>query len=116
MRPCTGVVFLLLLLLAAAVPSRVHAQGGGASTTGAIQGRVVDPSGAVLPGVTVTASSAAMMGTQAQVTSEAGAYRSPDVPPGIYRVTFELSGFRTVRREGIQVGLGFTATVNEELA
>ena len=117
MRRCpTGVVIVMLFVFSGGLAGRASAQGGGASTTGTIQGRVVDASGAVLPGVTVTAASPSMIGTQSQVTTENGSYRFPAVSPGMYALTFELSGFRTVKREGIQVALGFTATVNEELA
>ncbi len=63
-------------------------------------------SGAVLPGVTVTASSPSMIGTQTQVTNENGSYRFPAVPPGVYTLTFELAGFNTVRRDGIEISLG----------
>jgi hypothetical protein len=104
---------VLALLSGAAAPA--FAQGGGASTTGTIQGRVTDAQGAVLPGVTVTASSPAMIGTQTQTTNENGLYRFPAVPPGVYTLTFELAGFNSLRREGIQVTLGFTANVNVEL-
>jgi hypothetical protein len=103
-----------VLALAAAPPA--WAQGGGASSTGTIQGRVTDAQGAVLPGVTVTASSASLLGVQTTVTSETGNYRFPAVPPGTYVVTYELGGFNTIRREGIQITLGFTATLNVELA
>ena len=92
------------------------AQGGGASSTGVIQGRVSDAQGAVLPGVTVIATSPAMIGQQTTVTSENGNYRFPAVPPGGYALSFELAGFNTVRREGILITLGFTANVNIELA
>jgi hypothetical protein len=92
------------------------AQGGGASSTGTIQGRVTDAQGAVLPGVTVTAASPALLGQQSGVTSDTGNYRFPAVPPGVYTVTFELAGFNIVKREGIQITLGFTANVNIELA
>ena len=92
------------------------AQGGGASSTGTIQGRVTDAQGAVLPGVTVTATSPSLLGQQTTVTSETGNYRFPAVPPGTYTVTYELPGFNTVKREGIQITLGFTANVNVELA
>lgn len=85
------------------------------ATTGTITGRVVDHTKAVLPGVAVTIASPAMMGTRADVTNQEGLYRFVGVPPGEYRVTFELAGFTTVAREGIRVGLGFTATVNVEL-
>ena len=92
------------------------AQGGGASSTATIQGRVADTSGAVLPGVTVTAESPSMLGLQTTVSSENGNYRFPAVPPGTYVLTFELPGFNTVRRENVQLTLGFTANINIELA
>ena len=98
------------------LPSASAAQGGGASSTGTIQGRATDTSGALLPGVTVTATSPSMIGTQTQVTNENGTFRFPAVPPGTYELTFELAGFSTVKRGGLQISLGFTANVNAELA
>ena len=103
-----------LLVIGPALPA--WAQGGGASSTGTIQGRVTDAQGAVLPGVTVQATSPAALGAQTTVTSETGSYRFPAIPPGVYEVSFELSGFNTLRRSGIQIGLGFTANLNVELA
>ena len=97
------------------LPGSIAAQGGGASSTGTIQGRVADSTGALLPGVSVTASSPSMIGTQTQVTNENGTYRFPAVPPGVYELTFELAGFSTVRRSELQISLGFTATVNADL-
>ncbi|MBP7778445.1 MAG: TonB-dependent receptor [Acidobacteria bacterium] len=85
------------------------------ATTGAINGKVTDNTGGVLPGVTVTASSPSMQGVRTDVTNEAGEYRFPAVPPGTYSLVFELAGFGSVNREGLRVGLGFTATVNIEL-
>ena len=104
-------VFASLTLL---VPHTVAAQTVGA-TTGAINGRVVDASDALLPGVTVTISAQQMQGTQTAVTNEEGNYRFPGIPPGTYRVQYELAGFATVVREGIRVTLGFTATLNVTL-
>jgi Carboxypeptidase regulatory-like domain len=104
------------LVVGLALPSVSVAQGGGASSTGTLQGRVTDSSGAVLPGATVTVSSPSMLGTQTQVTNENGSYRLPAVPPGIYELTFELAGFNTVKRSGVEISLGFTASVNAELA
>src|SRR5918994_936634 len=106
-----------LLITAAmfAVTAPAYGQGGGASSTGTIQGRVTDSQGAVLPGVTVTATSPSMLGAQTTVTSETGNYRFPAVPPGTYTVTYELAGFNTLKREGISISLGFTANVNVEL-
>jgi hypothetical protein len=97
-------------------PVSVFAQGGGASSTGSISGQVVDDSGGVLPGVTVTATSPAQMGTLSAVTNEEGMFRFPSVPPGEYKVSFELAGFGTLVREGIRVTLGFNAAVNVKLA
>jgi hypothetical protein len=96
--------------------SSAFAQGGGASSTGSISGQVVDDSGGVLPGVTVTATSPAQMGALSAVTNEEGMYRFPSVPPGEYRLQFELPGFGTLVREGIRVTLGFNAAVNVKLA
>jgi hypothetical protein len=94
----------------------VLASGAGAqtvsSTTGAIDGKVIDTSNAVLPGVTVTVASEALMGTRDTVTSGTGTFRFVSITPGLYTVTFELPGFATVKRTNIQVGAGFTATLN----
>src|SRR5207247_10617783 len=105
-------------VLAAVLLASTHAlaQGGGASTTGSINGKIVDSSGAVLPGVTVTASSPSLMGVQTTVSDASGNYRFPALPPGTYTVTFELPGFNTLKREHIEIAMGFTATVNVELA
>jgi hypothetical protein len=114
MKRCFFGVLVAALALAAAAPA--FAQGGGASSTGTIQGRITDAQGAVLPGVAVTATSPAMLGSQTTVSSETGNYRFPAVPPGTYTVTYELTGFNGVKREGIIITLGFTANVNVELA
>lgn len=95
--------------------SPAFAQGGGASSTGSISGEVKDAQGGVLPGVTVTATSPAAIGTQTAVTSAAGIYRFPSVPPGEYKLVFELAGFQTFTREGVRVTLGFNAAVNVQL-
>ena len=92
------------------------AQGGGATTTGSINGRVTDASGGVLPGVTVTAKSPSLMGVQTSMTDAGGNYRFPALPPGTYSLGYELSGFKTLERANIQISIGFTATVNVELA
>jgi hypothetical protein len=103
--------FVLVFL----VPSLASAQSVTA-TTGSINGKVTDGTGAVLPGVTITVSSPSMQGTRTATTGEDGTYRFAAVPPGEYRVSYELSGFSTVVREGIRVTLGFTATINAEMS
>ena len=82
----------VLLLLALSVAAPAFAQGGGASSTGTIQGKVTDSQGAVLPGVTVTASSPSALGVQTAVTSETGTYRFPAAASG--RVCAELRARR----------------------
>ena len=83
--------------------------------TGAINGTVTDNTRAVVPGVTIVISSAALMGTRTTVTNGEGLYRFPALAPGEYTLVFTRTGFKAVRREGIHVGLGFTATVDVEL-
>ncbi len=85
------------------------------ATTGAINGVVTDSTKAVVPDVTVTLSGSSLMIARTGVTDDAGAYRFSAVPLGDHTLTFQLSGFRTIVREGIHVGLGFTATVSVEL-
>ena len=88
-----------------------------AQTGSAIAGIVRDASGGVLPGVTVEATSPALIeGTRSAVTDGAGSYRIDNLRPGDYSVTFTLTGFRTVKRAGITLPASFTATINVELA
>src|SRR5437870_12442441 len=111
-----GIHIVAVVLACLFAASYAFAQGGGASTTGSINGKVADSSGAVLPGVTVTASSPSLMGVQTTVSDTGGNYRFPALPPGTYTVTFELPGFNTLKRTDIVISMGFTATVNVELA
>src|SRR2546428_1509658 len=85
------------------------------STTGAIDGKVTDTSSAVLPGVTVTISSAAMMGSRNTVTNPTGDFRFTAITPGDYVATFELPGFVTMRRTEAHVAAGFTASLNIQM-
>src|SRR5215208_3516581 len=84
-----------------------------AQTLGTIAGSAKDPSGAVLPGVTVEAASPALIEkVRVATTDSSGLYRIVNLPPGTYTVTFTLSGFNTSRREGVEVSPGFTATID----
>jgi len=83
---------------------------------GGISGVVRDSSGGALPGVTIEATSPALIeGSRSRVTDGNGQYQITDLRPGEYVVTFTLTGFKTVRREGIVLSTAFTATVNAEL-
>jgi hypothetical protein len=102
----TSAALVFLLILA---PGLLWAQ----ST---IAGVVHDTSGAILPGVTVEAASPVLIEkTRTVVTDGEGAYRVVDLRPGPYTVTFSLSGFNTVKRDGIDLPPAFTATVNVEM-
>src|SRR5687768_14854194 len=104
-KSVTVVLFTLL-------PSPAWAQ----QTAGGIAGTVRDTSGAVLPGVTVEASSPALIEkVRVVATNDEGRYNIVDLRPGAYVVTFTLPGFRTVKRDGVELTAGFTATVNGEL-
>ncbi len=84
--------------------------------TGALQGRVTDASAGVLPGVTVTISGPSILGgARSAVTAGGGAYRLANVPPGVYRVSFALSGFGERIFEGVRVSADTTFTLNAEL-
>ena len=91
-------------------PSTVLAQGS-------IAGQVSDSTGSLMPGVTVEASSPALIEGAKSATSDGqGRYRITDLRPGIYKITFSLPGFRTVIRDGIELTAGFVATVNIQMA
>jgi hypothetical protein len=111
-RSAIPIVSLLSVLLLAPA-SVLLAQ---SSTTGTIAGVVKDSSGAVLPGVAVEAASPALIEQiRTVVTDGKGEYKIVDLRPGVYTVTFTLSGFSTVKREQLELSTAFTATVNAEL-
>jgi hypothetical protein len=94
------------------VPASVAAQ-----ERASIVGVVQDPSGAVMPGVTVETSSPALIEqVRTAVTDGNGRYAVIDLRPGTYTVTFTLPGFKAVKREGIVLEGAFTAQVNAALA
>src|SRR6185503_3825970 len=102
---CVPVALAAILLL----PSVVFAQ---ATVAGVIR----DASAAVLPGVTVEASSPVLIEKSRTVVSDGtGQYRITDLPPGTYSVSFALTGFSTVKREGIEVTGSGVITVNADL-
>jgi hypothetical protein len=101
---------LVMLAWMAACPSEVFAQA-------AIGGWVKDASGSVLPGVTVAASSPALIEKiRTAITDGTGQYRIENLRPGVYTVTFTCEGFGPHIREGVELSGSLTATVNAELA
>jgi carboxypeptidase family protein len=84
--------------------------------TSSIAGVVKDPSGALLPGVTVEAASPSLIEkVRTGTTDGAGQYKIINLVPGTYSVTFTLPGFNTVKRDGIELTSDFTATITVEM-
>src|SRR5215471_12704507 len=106
LRPATlGIVLTFLLL----TPALARAQSS-------ITGTVRDASGGVLPGVTVEAASPALIEkVRSAITDGTGQYRIVDLRPGTYTVTFTLTGFSPVKREGYVLQADFVATLNADL-
>src|SRR5512134_478650 len=102
-------VVLLAIAVVVSVPMAAFAQA-------TLSGLVKDTSGAVLPGVTVEASSPVLIEKLRSTTTDGtGRYTIPDLRPGAYRMTFTLPGFRTVVREGVDVSGTAIITVNADL-
>ena len=109
MPTASRVLIGLVLILGAAA-------GASAQGSASIAGVVRDASGAVLPGVTVEASSPALIEkTRSAVTDGAGQYKIEQLRGGVYTVTFTLTGFASFKREGIELSGSFSATINADL-
>ena len=109
MREKIGYVIAAFVLVLFAAPAPARAQS-------AIAGLVKDATGGVLPGVVVEASSPALIErTRTAITDGSGQYKIVDLRPGVYSVTFTLSGFTTLKRDGLELPSSFTATVNAEM-
>src|SRR5687768_10515784 len=102
---------LLALLVALSFGSTAFAQ----LEQGRLTGFVTDEQGAALPGVTVTATSPALLGASTAVTEADGRYLFPSLPSGRYQLQFQLAGFQTIVRENIVLALGQTLSLNMQL-
>src|SRR5213592_1280152 len=87
-----------------------------AQATAELNGRVTDESGAVLPGVTVTATQTDTGFVRTAVTDGTGTYSMPNLPTGPYRLEISLQGFKTYVQTGLVLQVGATPTVNATLA
>ena len=107
-RLLSTLAFAVLVLLFRASPAA-------GQTTGRIEGMVTDQNGAVLPGVTVEATSPNLQGTRTTVTGNDGRYRFASLPPGTYKISATLAGMGTVEKS-TPVALDATATVNLQMS
>ncbi|HJW13626.1 MAG TPA: TonB-dependent receptor, partial [Thermoanaerobaculia bacterium] len=105
----TLVGFAMVFLLALRLSAQAEA------TTGVIEGTVVDPTGAALPGASVSLRNTATNFEQTQTTNRQGRFRGLLLPLGPYRVTVSLQGFATLVREGITLGVGQTISLDLKL-
>src|SRR5438874_101031 len=105
------VACVVVLLIGSFVSRPVYAQ----ITQGRLTGVVTDTQASVLPGVTVTATSPALIGVQTTVSQADGRYLFPALPSGTYKVMFELSGFQKLSRDNVQVLLGQTISIDAQL-
>ena len=94
-----------------AAPRGVEAQ----ATTGELTGRITDPGGAVVPGVTVTVRSADTGLVRGAVTGESGEYLFALLPPGRYSVEAELTGFKKIERRDVAIAVGSRHTLPLQL-
>ncbi len=105
---CLGLTASACMFVAAAASAQTN-------VTGAIAGRVTDPSGLALGGVTVTASSSALQGARTSVASANGDYTIPFLPPGEYRLTFARRTFQTLEKTR-SLTLAESATLDAQLS
>jgi Carboxypeptidase regulatory-like domain len=100
----------IVMVIALILPAAAAAQG--ALARGTLTGTVRDASGGVLPGVTVEASSPALIEkVRTVVTDDAGIYRIVNLEPGVYTLTFTLQGFSQIKREGLELSGSATLTI-----
>jgi hypothetical protein len=97
-------VVLVAVVLSTAMPAFAQLE------QGRLTGTVADAQGALLPGVTVTATSPSLIGNQVAVTEQDGKFLFPALPSGTYTLTFTLSGFKRVKRDNIVLTLGARST------
>src|SRR5688572_21332252 len=109
MRVRITALLAALVLVLPAVPARAQVQ------TGEIGGKITDNSGAIVPGVAITLTGASLTQPLTTTTSDTGTYQFPRLPIGSYDLKFELTGFKTVVRQGVRVEIGSSLAVNQQL-
>src|SRR5881296_2126344 len=96
---------LLCVVLLSVLPTVAQTQAG-------ISGVIHDPSGAVIPGVTVTVTNPATNFVRTAISNEAGVYNFPVLQPGKYNIKVELPGFRTIEQNGVELQVQQSARID----
>ena len=109
-----GFATIIVCAVVLTLPARVSAQAQAAN--GNIEGIVRDTSGAVVPGVTVTVTNIETGTQRSAVTNDEGVYRLLLLPLGRYKLTAELTGFKTFEQQGVTLSAGQTALINIQLS
>src|ERR1700688_1894549 len=105
-------MFAVCLISALLVSSLLFAQ----ETTGALQGTVKDPTGAVVSNATVELTGTSLIGKKSLTTDSSGYYRFANLPPGSYTVSVKAPGFSELKREGIVIEVGHLPTLDLTMA
>ncbi len=111
MRLFTTRIVAVVLAALVTTTGTVRAQSGTAS----LSGRVTDAQGSIIPGATVTVNSATTGTTRTSVTNESGLYSLAAMPPGVYDLTVELTGFRTAKVEKLELRVDLPARADVQL-
>ncbi len=109
-RLLASVIGACLAVCALTAPARAQ------SATGSIEGTIVDQTGALMPGVTVTATQPATGASRTVVTDANGIFRIPLLPVGVYDLSAELAGFSSRKFPEITLTIGQTVTLNVQMA
>src|SRR2546428_6934302 len=107
-RRRAGIPLLLILTFSTVLHLKAQSQ----ANTANLEGTIKDQTGAVLPGVTVTATNKAVSLSRTAISNDEGVYRIPLLPPGNYDVRAELSSFSTQVKEGVTLSVGQFATLD----
>ncbi|HOI44381.1 MAG TPA: carboxypeptidase-like regulatory domain-containing protein, partial [Candidatus Aminicenantes bacterium] len=106
-------IFAALLMVSCAFVSATSLQAF--KEGGALEGKITDKQGFPLPGAFIFVASPSLLGIHNYITSDTGNYSFPDLPPGTYKITVEMPGFKTVVINNMTISVGRTVVISFEL-
>src|SRR4030095_4505941 len=112
----TGVGFVSRAAFMALMLSVAVTSAAGQTVGATMTGRVTDPSGAVIPGATVTITNTGTSAARSVLTGESGLFRSVNLQPGSYDIAVDLPGFSTAMRKGVTLNVGAELTLDFQLS